>query len=101
MRLIPDLREFIELLNSESVRYLVIGGWAYKSLKGASLYGRLGYLRYGSQESGCSREVEVRMRGAQVTFESRFLTCSRAEDRGGTDLFGSERVVIVGHTEVS
>jgi len=29
MRLIQDLREFIELLNSEHVRYLVIGGWAY------------------------------------------------------------------------
>lgn len=29
MKLIPDLREFIELLNSENVRYLVIGGWAY------------------------------------------------------------------------
>ena len=29
MKLIPDLREFIELLNSESVQYLVIGGWAY------------------------------------------------------------------------
>ncbi len=29
MRLIQDLREFIELLNSENVRYLVIGGWAY------------------------------------------------------------------------
>lgn len=29
MMLIQDLREFIELLNSESVRYLVIGGWAY------------------------------------------------------------------------
>ena len=29
MKLIPDLKEFIELLNSESVRYLVIGGWAF------------------------------------------------------------------------
>lgn len=29
MKLIQDLREFIGLLNSESVRYLVIGGWAY------------------------------------------------------------------------
>lgn len=29
MKLIPDLRDFIELLNSESVQYLVIGGWAY------------------------------------------------------------------------
>jgi len=29
MKLIPDLREFIELLISESVRFLVIGGWAY------------------------------------------------------------------------
>ncbi len=28
MRLIPDLKEFIERLNSESVPYLVIGGWA-------------------------------------------------------------------------
>ncbi len=30
MRLIQDLREFIELLNSENVQYLVIGGWAQK-----------------------------------------------------------------------
>ena len=29
MKLIPDLREFLELLNSENVRYLVIGGWAF------------------------------------------------------------------------
>ena len=29
MHLIPDLREFIGLLTSESVRYLLIGGWAY------------------------------------------------------------------------
>lgn len=29
MRLIQDLREFIELLNLASVQYLVIGGWAY------------------------------------------------------------------------
>ena len=29
MKLIQDLREFIELLNAESVQYLVIGGWAY------------------------------------------------------------------------
>src|SRR5688572_26753099 len=29
MKLIQDLREFIELLISESVRFLVIGGWAY------------------------------------------------------------------------
>ena len=29
MKLIQDLREFIELLNSENVPYLVIGGWAY------------------------------------------------------------------------
>ena len=29
MKLIQDLREFIELLNSENVQYLVIGGWAY------------------------------------------------------------------------
>lgn len=28
MKLIPDLRKFIELLNSENVRYLLIGGWA-------------------------------------------------------------------------
>lgn len=28
MKLIKDLREFIELLNSENVRYLLIGGWA-------------------------------------------------------------------------
>lgn len=28
MKLIQDLREFIELLNSENVQYLVIGGWA-------------------------------------------------------------------------
>ena len=28
MKLIPDLKEFIELLNSENVQYLVIGGWA-------------------------------------------------------------------------
>ncbi len=28
MKLLPDLREFIELLNSESVRFLVIGAWA-------------------------------------------------------------------------
>lgn len=29
MKLIQDLREFIELLNLEDVQYLVIGGWAY------------------------------------------------------------------------
>ncbi len=29
MKLIQDSREFIELLNSESVPYLVIGGWAF------------------------------------------------------------------------
>lgn len=29
MKLIQDLREFIELLNQENVRYLLIGGWAY------------------------------------------------------------------------
>ena len=29
MKLIQDLREFIGLLNSANVRYLVIGGWAY------------------------------------------------------------------------
>ena len=29
MKLIQDLREFIELLNSEGVPFLVIGGWAY------------------------------------------------------------------------
>ena len=29
MKLIPDLREFIGLLISENVRFLVIGGWAY------------------------------------------------------------------------
>ena len=29
MKLIQDLREFIELLNSENVQYLVIGGWAF------------------------------------------------------------------------
>jgi hypothetical protein len=28
MRLQRDLREFIELLNSESVEYAVVGGWA-------------------------------------------------------------------------
>jgi len=29
MKLIPDSREFIGLLISESVRFLVIGEWAY------------------------------------------------------------------------
>jgi hypothetical protein len=29
MTLIPDLREFIERLNSANVRFLVIGGWAF------------------------------------------------------------------------
>ncbi len=29
MKLIQGLREFIELLNSERVPFLVIGGWAY------------------------------------------------------------------------
>ena len=29
MKLIQDLREFIELLTSENVRYVVIGDWAY------------------------------------------------------------------------
>ena len=29
MKLIQDLREFIELLNLENVQYLVIGGWAF------------------------------------------------------------------------
>ncbi|RLB44992.1 MAG: hypothetical protein DRJ42_30935 [Deltaproteobacteria bacterium] len=29
MKLIQDSREFIELLNSESVPFLVIGGWAF------------------------------------------------------------------------
>src|SRR5579864_6778307 len=28
MRLQRDLREFIELLNSESVEYAIVGGWA-------------------------------------------------------------------------
>lgn len=32
MKLIPDWREFIELLNSEGVRYLLIGGWAVNRL---------------------------------------------------------------------
>jgi hypothetical protein len=29
MRLQPDLREFIELLNSEKVEYVIAGGWAF------------------------------------------------------------------------
>lgn len=29
MKLIRDLHEFIELLNTENVRYLLIGGWAF------------------------------------------------------------------------
>lgn len=29
MKLIPELREFLGLLISENVQYLVIGGWAY------------------------------------------------------------------------
>jgi len=28
MKLPPDFREFIELLNSENVKYLIVGGWA-------------------------------------------------------------------------
>ena len=28
MTLIPDLREFIELLNSRGVQYVIVGGWA-------------------------------------------------------------------------
>jgi hypothetical protein len=31
MKLIPDLKEFLDLLISENVQYLVIGGWAYNS----------------------------------------------------------------------
>lgn len=29
MPLIPDLKEFIELLNSHNVRYVIVGGWAF------------------------------------------------------------------------
>lgn len=29
MKLIPDLREFLELLNAANVRYVIVGAWAF------------------------------------------------------------------------
>ncbi|NMC64262.1 MAG: hypothetical protein GYA55_13950 [SAR324 cluster bacterium] len=51
MKLIQDLREFIELLNSENVQYLVIGGWAYNRYAEPRITGDIDFFINGSAES--------------------------------------------------
>jgi hypothetical protein len=51
MRLIQDLREFIELLNSENVQYLVIGGWAYNRYAEPRVTGDIDFFRSAAPEN--------------------------------------------------
>jgi hypothetical protein len=51
MKLIQDLREFIELLNSENVRYLVIGGWAYNRYAEPRMTGDIDFFLDNSTET--------------------------------------------------
>ena len=62
MKLIQDLREFIELLNSESVRYLVIGGWAYNRYAEPRFTGDIDFFL--PRDS----DTEARLRRVLVTF---------------------------------
>ncbi|MEM9695256.1 MAG: hypothetical protein AAGA56_22125 [Myxococcota bacterium] len=62
MKLIPDLREFIELLNSARVQYLVIGGWAYNRYAEPRFTGDIDFFL------GSDRDTEVQMRAVLRDF---------------------------------
>ncbi len=51
MKLIHDLREFIELLNLENVQYLVIGGWAYNRYAEPRVTGDIDFFVSSTQEN--------------------------------------------------
>jgi len=51
MKLIPDLREFIELLNLENVQYLVIGGWAYNRYAEPRMTGDIDFFVDSSEQN--------------------------------------------------
>ena len=62
MKLIRDLREFIELLNSENVRYLVIGGWAYNRYAEPRFTGDIDFFVSSSSEN------QTRLRAVLIQF---------------------------------
>ncbi len=62
MKLLPDLREFIELLNSENVRYLVIGGWAFNRYAEPRFTGDIDFF------VGNDSDSEARVRRVLVAF---------------------------------
>lgn len=62
MMLIPDLREFLELLNSENVQYLLIGGWAYNRYAEPRMTGDIDIFVSASDES------ELKLRKVLIKF---------------------------------
>ncbi len=89
MHLIPDLKEFIELLNSENVRYLVIGGWAFNRYAEPRFTGDLDFfVAVDSENQGRIRKALVRFGFASVLppeaaplFEKKILMLGRPPNR--------------------
>ena len=89
MHLIPDLREFIELLNSENVRYLVIGGWAFNRYAEPRFTGDIDFfVASDSENERCLRNVLERFGFGAVLppedrplFEKKVLMLGRPPNR--------------------
>ena len=62
MKLIQDLREFIELLNLENVQYLVIGSWAYNRYAEPRITGGIDFF------VSASKEKQAKIRKVLVNF---------------------------------
>ncbi len=61
MKLVQDLREFIELLNSENVQFLVIGGWAFNRYAEPRATGDIDlFVANSTQNESAIRRVLVR-----------------------------------------
>jgi hypothetical protein len=84
MRLQRDLREFIELLNSESVEFAIVGGWAFGFHARPRYTQDIDILVRTTEQNAVRLETAIRRFG----FASLGLVAS--------DFLGSERVIQLG-----
>jgi len=75
MKLIQDSREFIELLNSERVPFLVIGGWAYNRYAEPRFTGDIDLFL------SADEDTEARLRKVLRAFGFHLLQNTRAAAR--------------------
>lgn len=85
MKLIPDLREFIELLISKKVRFVIIGGWAFNYHATPRATGDIDFFVDGNLEN------QRLIREALEDFGF-----GKVLPEGKRVLFGSKKVIMLG-----